>query len=529
MRLIRLTLLIGLLCLIFPGTAYAAEPGPILLNPITQDAPPTGGEEEAAAKPDTFTNIENVLGTLGVFSAFMLILAVGAEVTIDSLKVIAGFKSKPTAMETVNQLRSWLPGSLEELGAGEAAVSKLKLTLNAMAGHMGKVDEATEAIKTVDEWLPDYLKNLSVDKLQTLLTNDENIQKLKEDLGKKIGPGNVAMAVGWLRGALATLTATSVKDFTSQVREMLKDIPDLDNPDDVAKKIQDALDTALPGDIQDLAQSGQKLQAALDKVKEALNDPKYDAVLAQVNTWLTGAVTTLETNESTVYTAAMTNLMQAVEDRRDNIHSWIGKVVRGFFRWLKGHLSLETNPQDQSFKAKIKRQTQRLLDRIDGFRSGDHIIPPLNPSNIARILLERDSAHRQEEVSRLRWLRIISVIVGMTLAVMLKVDVGNLLQPIISVDLHNTLASPAWEMMCKPLEGSTMVLSMCTNDVPTGIFLPAYNFLHMATIGMLLSGLAASAGSAFWHDMLDRLQAAKKATSDIKDLAAQIQAMEQGK
>ena len=201
MRLIRLTLLIGLLCLVFPGTAYAAEPGPILLNPITQDAPPTEGAEATAAEPDTFTNIENVLGTLGVFSAFMLILAVGTEVTLDSLKVIAGFKSKPTAMETVNQLRTWLPGSLEELGASETAVSKLKLTLNAMAGHMGKVDEATEAIKTVDEWLPDYLKNLSVDKLQTLLTNDENIQKLKEDLGKKVGPGSVAMAVGWLRGA----------------------------------------------------------------------------------------------------------------------------------------------------------------------------------------------------------------------------------------------------------------------------------------------------------------------------------------
>ena len=120
------------------------------------------------------------------------------------------------------------------------------------------------------------------------------------------------------------------------MRGLLNDIPNINNPDEVAKKIQDVLDTALPGGIQDLAQSEQKLQAVLDKVKEALNDPQYDVVLAQVSTWLTGAVTTLETNESTVYTAAMTNLMQAVEDRRDNIHSWIGKVVRGFFRWLKG-------------------------------------------------------------------------------------------------------------------------------------------------------------------------------------------------
>ena len=123
----------------------------------------------------------------------------------------------------------------------------------------------------------------------------------------------------------------------------------------------------------------------------------------------------------------------------------------------------------------------------------------------------------------------ISVIVGITLAVMLKVDVGNLLQPIISEKLYSTLSSPAWEAMCKPLEEGSMVLALCTNDIPTGAFLPIYNFLHMATIGMLLSGLAASAGSTFWHDMLDRLQTAKKATAEIKDLAAQIQAMEQGK
>jgi hypothetical protein len=225
--------------------------------------------------------------------------------------------------------------------------------------------------------------------------------------------------------------------------------------------------------------------------------------------------------------------MQAVEDRRDNIHSWIGKVVRGFFRWLKGKLSLETNPQDQSFAAKIKRQTQRLLDRIDGFKSGDHLIPPLNPSNIARILLERDSAHRQEEVSRLRWLRVISVIVGITLAVSLKVDVGDLLQPIISTNLHSTLVSPLWQAVCEPKlpEGTEAiaVLALCTVKEPTGITLAVHNFLHMATIGMLLSGLAASAGSTFWHDMLDRLQAAKNATSQVKDLAAQIQALEQGK
>ena len=34
--------------------------------------------------------------------------------------------------------------------------------------------------------------------------------------------------------------------------------------------------------------------------------------------------------------------------------------------------------------------------------------------------------------------------------------------------------------------------------------------------GILLSGLAASAGSAFWHDQLDRLQVAKKAVGQVR-------------
>ncbi|MBN2146750.1 MAG: hypothetical protein JW726_05145 [Anaerolineales bacterium] len=538
MKITRILILVALLSLVFPVSAYAASHQANLPRPLQQDDAPTQTPEAAeptqtpedqettqTAEPDAFDSIEEVLGTLGVFAAFMLILAVGAEVTIDSLKVIAGFKSKPTALDSVNKLKEWLPGSLEEMGASESSVSQLKLTLDTMAGHMKEVDKATEAIKTIDQWLPDYLKNLSVDKINDLLTN--NLPDLKDALKKQVGQENAGVALGWLRGALATLKVTSVKDLASQARTLLQEVDKFKDDQKVADAIDAALQKVLPSSLSDLTQGSQKLlQEYLPQVTEELKqhgiDPKinpaYQKVLDQVGTWLSGTLTYLEANNSSAYTAAMTTLLQAVEDRRDNIHSWIGKGVRKIVRCLKSKLGLEPNPMDPPVTAFIKKWLKRLLEGIDRFRTGDHFIPPLNPANLAKVLLERDSQHNEEELSRLRWLRLVSVLIGVALAVMLKVDVGELLKPIISAELYKVLTNP----LCEVLAANAWCSGIIANP-------QIKNFLGTATIGMLLSGLAASAGSAFWHDMLDRLQVAKKTTSEIKDLVAQIKQLEQGK
>ena len=47
--------------------------------------------------------------------------------------------------------------------------------------------------------------------------------------------------------------------------------------------------------------------------------------------------------------------------------------------------------------------------------------------------------------------------------------------------------------------------------------------LAKAAPGMLLSGLAASAGSAFWHDQLDRLRATKTVAEQVKAAVGQVQ------
>jgi hypothetical protein len=40
---------------------------------------------------------------------------------------------------------------------------------------------------------------------------------------------------------------------------------------------------------------------------------------------------------------------------------------------------------------------------------------------------------------------------------------------------------------------------------------------------MIVSGLAASAGSTFWHDQLDRLQVTKKVVGQLSEMTGQGQ------
>jgi hypothetical protein len=54
---------------------------------------------------------------------------------------------------------------------------------------------------------------------------------------------------------------------------------------------------------------------------------------------------------------------------------------------------------------------------------------------------------------------------------------------------------------------------------------PWPNLENVITPGIILTGLAASAGSAYWHDVLDRLQAAKKGTEAAAKLLQQAKSI----
>jgi hypothetical protein len=136
-------------------------------------------------------------------------------------------------------------------------------------------------------------------------------------------------------------------------------------------------------------------------------------------------------------------------------------------------------------------------------------VPPenrqLTPENVASAVLGRTDQQRDEEASRQRWLRVISVIVGMLLAYMLQIDAAELLDKAVpgvgsvinSVFSFNGEALHAWWVRLPPQ------LSF--------------------TAGMVLTGLAASAGSSFWHDFLGRLQATKAVAEGAASVLRQAQ------
>ena len=103
-----------------------------------------------------------------------------------------------------------------------------------------------------------------------------------------------------------------------------------------------------------------------------------------------------------------------------------------------------------------------------------------------------------EESTRLRLLRAISVVIGTVLAALLSIDAAQLLDYAIP-DVSQAI-NIFYIDIPKLIHG--------INPFISGE--PAENLPGMITPGIILTGLAASAGSAFWHDQLDRLQEAKK-------------------
>jgi len=145
----------------------------------------------------------------------------------------------------------------------------------------------------------------------------------------------------------------------------------------------------------------------------------------------------------------------------------------------------------------------------------------LTPENAAQVILALDRQHYLTEVRRQRLLRAVTVVIGVALAVIVRVDSLDLLRP-----LFSRLPEALFDG-----EGHALTLASILEKqlgwVVAGWWGSVrwlFTWLEAATPGMLLSGLAASAGSSFWHDQLDRLRAAKKTTEQVQAVVSQVQA-----
>jgi hypothetical protein len=180
--------------------------------------------------------------------------------------------------------------------------------------------------------------------------------------------------------------------------------------------------------------------------------------------------------------------MPAVDDGSPPPLGSLGYALRywfeRFFNWILGR------QQDPDLYGKIDQEAREQIDNVD-------------PTTVASVVLQREDKHRDEEASRIRILRIISIFVGAALAYALQMDALILLE--------------------QALPGAAKFnITVWSGEKLRGLW-PALTY--DLTAGIILTGLAASAGSKFWRDLLGRLQASKQQAESAAVLLRKGKAM----
>jgi hypothetical protein len=130
-------------------------------------------------------------------------------------------------------------------------------------------------------------------------------------------------------------------------------------------------------------------------------------------------------------------------------------------------------------------------------------IENMGPTSVGQVLLQQDDLHRDQETSRLRWIRVLSLVVGLLLAYRLSIDAAvylNYAIPGIEEQINSLVNFAVWEER----------YAWFPEDL---------------TVGILLTGLAAAAGSKFWRDLLGRLQATRAQSEEAARLVRKVKGM----
>ncbi len=108
-------------------------------------------------------------------------------------------------------------------------------------------------------------------------------------------------------------------------------------------------------------------------------------------------------------------------------------------------------------------------------------------NQMAALIADARKAFEKNESRRIGILRFISALIGVYLAWQLQIDSFELLSPLFPENIRNFIHSPE------------------------------YGFSNLRFGGIIISGFAASAGSSFWHDQLDKVRAVKESARVTKE------------
>ncbi len=444
-RLSLVGLLLVLLLALTPTIAHAC--------PLSQGG---GGDE--------IGDVGRVIGTLGLYAAMMMVLAVGAEVMIDAVRPIFGLKRQTSASEALGKMKDWLPGAVADLGVSAEAQQQLNERIDKLGEVATQFEDRAEQVRTaVREQLPEMFKDMAIHTLDDVL--GKHWPGLESRL-KRIDPDMDTAAVKeWLEATLADLEESNVAELATRLH---------------------AVSTLLDA----VRQQNNQLKGPLYKLWRWLRDSLEGVSrAAEASKW-------------------MPHWLVAVV----RFLCWIPAYLEYFWAWLRHSL-----PDGDTFRER--------LDNLGQHRKFGSL---LTAEDAATRILAEDSVQKEREHTRIAWLRILSVVVGVALAAILQVDSVQLLAPILgdaaskfrSVDAAGKIVE--WYTIGDLIGWQGAVQGQIS---PWGAILDA---LLKLTPGIYLSGLGAAAGSAFWHDQLDKLRNIKGAVSQVEDLAGQLKGMAGG-
>lgn len=404
------------------------------------------------------SGIDEVIGTLGLYAAMMAVLAVGTEVVIDMVRPIFGLQRKMNTDEAFAKLKEQLPKTLEELGLSKETQEQLDKTISGMEQTAKSFGANAEKVRTIlyEEW-PDILTDLATQSV------DEVFRKHWETLEKKLQavvPSAPLDAVKeWLKGAISNARMTGTIDLQGPL-------------------------TLINGVLEEVKVQQNRIQSPLRKLWRCFRD--------RLLTW----VVSLE--EKTQWGGVVSFILR--------IPAYIE------YGWARLRGSLEGGVE---IKEGIKKLGKVTFD------------PARSLQEAARRVLEEDIQQDLREEKRVKWLRIISAVVGIILAATLSLDSLQLLGPVLS-NAANTFHTPVEaEQALKPEDWYNLeqVIERADKNPDNnsfdpqrdlGILNPVLAPILALTPGIILSGLGAAAGSAFWHDVLDKLRTTKQVSEMVK-------------
>ncbi|MCP4420281.1 MAG: hypothetical protein GY805_27055 [Chloroflexi bacterium] len=488
---LALLLLFLLLSLLTPTVRADAPPLAASSSSLAlQDEPVEESEPQSDTGDSFFNGVSAIFATLGVYVVTMFTMAIGTEIIVDIFKGILGkplgLKSHPNSRKTLDSYHMFLPGQLDDLGISAEAKLKLEQQINQLNKLLEPAFTAEITVNHLRK--KEFTAALAAIGLEDI--GDDSINQIKDvaqgELQQIIDQIDTTTSLG--KAVQVALKRSDLLEKANRAIDRLARKATAVTPDQIYR----ATATLATGEIAD------GVTAWTRAYLNGLQEESYDTAKSVYDNQLKPQIITFGLPE---------NVQQQITGEFDkflnNLHTYRGTDI---YLESLNNLLYELEVQRNLVRSGIGQLWQRLVDGIKRLliRTPRMQHPNLAPvtydprikdsSEAATKLLELEQHDKELTSRRIRRTRFIAVLFGIFIAYMLQIDSADLLQDLFPSDanfLHLTLLPSSFFFF--NWIGNLFNLTM--NDL---------------TAGVILTGLAASAGSGFWHDQLSRLQSIKK-------------------